>query len=221
METIKGLIIKDLLQLKNYKRTLIVFICIFIGTSIIQEHTRNVLTIMMTLGISMFSVASLSYDEMAKADKYILTLPLTKKEVILSKYILVVGSTVIGAIVGMMMTIIITLIVQKDLPNLQELIGLGTGSIFAMAILDGIQIPSIYKYGAEKGRMQIVIIMAILGVIVGGVGLLGNTFHINFLTNGMITMLMNYLPIILMMGTVIIYLISYQVCYKIYVKKEM
>ncbi len=37
-----------------------------------------------------------------------------------------------------------------------ELIEIAMDSIFAMAILDGIQIPSIYKYGAEKGRMHMV-----------------------------------------------------------------
>lgn len=221
MKIIQGLIIKDLLQLKNYKRTLIIFICIFIITSIMQEQTTNVLTIMMTLGFSMFSVASLSYDEMAKADKYILTLPLTRKEVILSKYILVIASTIIGAIIGIILTIIITLMIQKDFPHLQELIGLGSGSIFAMAILDGIQIPSIYQYGAEKGRIQIVIIMAILGAIIGGIGMLGNTLNIDFLTSEFITIIINYLPVILLVGSGLIYGISYQISYKIYQKKEM
>lgn len=116
MNIIKGLMIKDLLQLKNYTRTLVIFICIFIVTSIAQEPSRNVLTIMMTLGFSMFSVASLSYDEMAKADKYILTLPLTRKDIIVSKYILVILSTIIGAIIGVVATIIITFMVQKIYP---------------------------------------------------------------------------------------------------------
>lgn len=113
MSKIKGLIIKDLLQLKSYKRTLIVFIVIFIGLSITQEHTRNVLAVMMTLGLGMFSIATFSYDEMAKADKYILTLPLTKKEVVLAKYVLVIASTVIGAILGVIASIVLSLAMRN------------------------------------------------------------------------------------------------------------
>lgn len=113
MNQIKGLIIKDLLQLKSYRRTLIVFIFVFIAASIAQEHTRNVLTVMMTLGLGMFSIATFSYDEMAKADKYILTLPLTKKEVVLAKYVLVIASTVVGAILGVIVSIILAMVMRR------------------------------------------------------------------------------------------------------------
>lgn len=221
MKIIKGLMIKDLLQLKNYKRSLILFICIFFVSSIIQEPSRNVLTIMMTLGFSMFGVASLSYDEMAKADKYILTLPLTRKHIIESKYIFVIVSTIIGAVIGMIATMVILEILQKDLLNIQELMKIGMISIFVMAILNGIQIPCIYKYGAEKGRMQIMITMVILGAIVGGFGMLEKTFNMNFLTDEVMNVWVSYFPIILLLGTMIIYLVSYQISYRIYLKKEM
>ena len=58
MNSIKGLIIKDLSQLKSYKRTLIIFIAIFVLTGIAQENTKgigNMLVIMLTLGFGMFS----------------------------------------------------------------------------------------------------------------------------------------------------------------------
>ena len=87
MNNIKGLLVKDILQLKSYKKTLIFFIIIFILTSISNDgRIGSALIIMLTLGFGMFSIASFSYDETNKADKFILTLPLTKKEVVLSKY---------------------------------------------------------------------------------------------------------------------------------------
>ena len=124
MSKIKGLIIKDLLQLKSYKRTLIMFIVIFIGLSITQEHTRNVLTVMMTLGLGMFSIATFSYDEMAKADKYILTLPLTKKEVVLAKYVLIITSTVIGAILGIIASIVLSLVMRSRRNEFKRISGI-------------------------------------------------------------------------------------------------
>ena len=221
MKTIKGLIIKDLLQLKTYKRTLIIFIIVFVATSIAQENTRNMLVILMTLGLGMFSIATFSYDEMAKADKYILTLPLTRKEVVLSKYILVIIATIVGAIFGVLATIILSFVRQEELVNFQELIILAISGIFGIGMVEAIQIPCIYKYGAEKGRIQIFIFLAILAFVVGGIVFVGEKMNVNFLTNDRINVFMNFLPIILIIVTILIYFISYKVSYKIFCKKEI
>ena len=87
-----------------------------------ESEIRYMLGTMMTLFFGMFSIASFSYDEMSKADRYILTLPITKKEVVLSKYILVIGSTVIGSILGVILSFVITLMINKQVPNIGELI---------------------------------------------------------------------------------------------------
>lgn len=41
MKIISGLITKDLLELKSYKKTLIVYILIFVLTGIAQETTKR------------------------------------------------------------------------------------------------------------------------------------------------------------------------------------
>ena len=217
----KGLILKDLLQLKTYKRTLIVFVIVFIATSLTQENTRNLLVVMMTLGLGMISIATFSYDEMAKADRFVLTLPLTKKEVIQSKYTLVVTATILGAILGMLVSIILSLAIQKELPNVQELVTLAIGGIFGIGIVEAIQIPCIYKYGAEKGRIQIFIFMAIIAFVIGGIIFIGEKMSISFLTNDWIYNFINFLPILLVILTAVIYFISYKIAYRIYSKKEI
>ena len=126
MNVIKGLITKDILQLKSYKKTLIIFIMVFAFTSIsVQDGVENMLVIMLTLGFGMFSMASFNYDEFNKADRYILTLPLTKKEVVLSKYILVICSTVMGSIIGIMLSYIVMFAMNKQVPNIEEIISVG------------------------------------------------------------------------------------------------
>lgn len=220
MKEIKGLMIKDLLQLKSYKRTLFVFVFVFIASSIAQEHTRNVLAVMMTLGLGMFGIATFSYDEMAKADKYILTLPVTKKEVVLSKYVLVISATIIGAILGIIVTIIVTFAMQKQLPDILELLSLGVGAIFGVGTVEAIQIPCIYKYGAEKGRIQIFIFILIFALIIGAIVFVGEKLSISFSTNNWVEILLNFLPIVLILVTAVIYYTSYQISYKIYQKKS-
>ncbi len=89
----------------------------------------------------------------------------TKKEVVLGKYILVISGTVIGAILGSLASIILTLVMKTQLPNLLELLELAIGSVFGIGIVEAIQIPFIYKYGAEKGRIQIFIAIAVIAII--------------------------------------------------------
>lgn len=222
MNSIKGLIIKDLSQLKSYKRTLIIFIAIFVLTGIAQENTKgigNMLVIMLTLGFGMFSIASFNYDEQAKADRYILTFPLTKKEIVISKYILVIGSTIIGAIVGTIISFAILFIINKETPNIQELIAIALGGILGLGIVEGIQIPCIYKWGAEKGRIQLFIVVAAVALFVTGIFYIGKDIQLPM--NSILNIINSLLPIILILATAIIYYISYRIAYKIYSKKEV
>lgn len=222
MNVIKGLITKDILQLKIYKRTLIIFIIIFTLTSISGEGgIGNILAIMLTLGFGMFSMASFNYDETNKADRYILTLPLTKKEVVLSKYILVICSTVIGSIIGMILSYIITFTITKQMPNIEEIISVGLGGILGIGLVEGIQIPCVYKWGAEKGRIQMVIVTAIVGLLAGGIIFIGEKANIQLPANNILNILNTFLPLIFIGLTIIIYYVSYRVAYKIYDKKEI
>lgn len=222
MNVIKGLITKDILQLKTYKRTLIIFIVIFTLTSISGEGgIGKMLTIMLTLGFGMFSMASFNYDELNKADKYILTLPLTKKQVVLSKYILVICSTVIGSIIGITLGVILTFTINKQVPNIEELISVGLGSVLGIGLIEAIQIPCVYKWGAEKGRIQMVIVTALVALLAGGIIFIGEKTNIQLPANNILNILNTFLPLIFIGLIIIIYFISYKVSYKIYDKKEI
>ncbi len=214
MNIIKGLIIKDLLQIKVYKKTFIVCLILFILFSSQQENITSILLMMMVLLFSMFSIASFNYDEMAKSDKYILTFPVSRKEVVLSKYILIIGSTIIGSIIGIILTIIISFITTKQFINIRELISLATSSIFGIGIVEAIQIPYIFKYGAEKGRIYMIISVFVVASLCGGIFYIGSKLNFNFEVE-------KFIPIILILFTFLFYYISYIISCKIYNKKEL
>ena len=222
MNVIKGLIIKDILQLKSYKKTLIVFILIFTLTSISGNNgTGNMLAIILTLGFGMFSMASFNYDELNKADRYILTFPLTKRQVVLSKYILVIGSTLIGSVLGIILGLVVTFVINKQALNIEELISTGLGGILGISFIEAIQIPCIYKWGAEKGRIQMVIVTASVALLVGVIILIGKRFGIQFEICNFFEMFSGFFPLIFIVVTIAMYYISYKVAYKIYEKKEI
>lgn len=224
MNIVKGLITKDLLQLKSYRKTLIMFIIIFVSISISQETTKGIggmLVIMLTLGLGMFAVTTFNYDESAKADKYILTLPLTRKEIVLSKYVLVICATTIGSIIGMIASGITTFAISKQMPNIEELLSFGLGAIFGIGIVESIQIPCIYKYGAEKGRLQIFIIAGIGALLIGGLFLIGEKLNLNLPISSILNFINNFWALLLLLGIIITYYISFKISNSIYSKKEI
>lgn len=219
---IEGLIIKDLLQLKTYRKTLISFIVIFSITPILQytsgggEGIFNMLPIMITLGFGMFSIASFNYDEAAKADRYIKSLPISSKEIVLSKYILTICATILGGILGILLAFIISSILAKEYDI--EIIVSALGGILGMSIVEAIQIPCIYKFGAEKARMQIFLVMVILFVI--GALLVGGLIYWVQRLDIETMKIEALMPLIFAGFTALVYKVSYNISYKIYEKKE-
>lgn len=76
----KGLLLKDLYNLSSYKTSLLIMVVIvgFVGFS--QENFINLVPIMLTTMLGMMALSTFSYDEIAKSDKYVLSLPVSKKE---------------------------------------------------------------------------------------------------------------------------------------------
>lgn len=223
MNIISGLITKDLLQLKSYRKTLIIFILIFVFSGIAQETTKGVgvmIAVMLTLGFGMFGMATFNYDEQSKADRYILTFPLTKKEILISKYILIISATIIGAVVGIIASSLLVFIIDKQLPDLYDYINVALGGILGVGLIEAIQIPCVYKWGAEKGRIQMFIVAAIIMLLIGGIFLMIQNANVNIPVNNILKRINDFLPIILILGTLIIYYISYKVTYRIYKNRE-
>ncbi len=225
MNMIKGLIKKDLYNLSSYKTSLIIVI-IFCGIAIIGTGNINLGPIIICTIIGMISLSTFSYDEISKSNKYILTLPTNRKEIIKAKYILAVGSTILGGILGIILTIIIANIMNYVRPeklidlNYESLITTTIGGMFGISLIQAIQIPSIYKWGAEKGRVQMFILVFILIVLVAGVGYLIMKSSFNIDLAKIENIMQQYGLILLLALMAVMYYISYKVSNKIYNKKE-
>ena len=221
----KGLIIKDLLNLSSYKTTLFL-ILIFCSMGMIGTDAVNAAPIFITVMIGMIVLSTFNYDEASHAEKYILALPLTRKEIVMSKYVLAIVANILGSIVGILLTIIIVNIMNvirpDDLIRLKQesLLVIAIGGIFVVAFIQAIQIPSVYCFGAEKGRIQMFLLIFLLVLMIVGVGFLITKigFDINIKE---INSFMNRFGIpILILVSAVLYYISYKISYKIFKKKE-
>ena len=222
---IKGLLKKDLYNLSSYKATLIIII-IFCGIAIIGTEAINFAPIIICAIIGMISLSTFSYDEISKSNKYILTLPTNRKELVKEKFILAIGATILGGILGLLLTIIVVNVMNyikpENIINLdyESLVTTTIGGMWGISLIQAIQIPSIYKWGAEKGRIQMFVLLFMIIAVVFGIGylIMNANFNINV---EMIENFMNKFGIaLLILFMIFMYYISYRISYKIYENKE-
>ena len=222
---IKGLLKKDLYNLSSYKSSLIIII-LFCGIAIIGTEAINIAPIVICSIVGMISLSTFSYDELSRSNRYILTFPTNRKELVKEKYILAIGATILGGIFGLLLTIIVVNVMNyirlENIINLdfESLIITTIGGMWGISLIQAIQIPSIYKWGAEKGRIQMFVLLFVIIAVVLGLGYL--MMKVNFNINiEMIENFMNKYGIILLVLLMITtYFISYKIAYKIYKNKE-
>lgn len=222
---IKGLLKKDLYNLASYKTTLIIIV-IFCGMAIIGTDAIYWGSVVIGIIVGMISLSTFSYDEMAKSNRYILTLPVTRKEIVLEKYILAIGATILGSLLGFVLTLLIGNIMNYVRPdnvidiNIDTLLATTIGGLFGVSLIQAIQIPSIFKWGAEKGRIQMFIVLFVLALIGAGVGFLIKESGLSVDIAKLESVLKNFGLLLLVLLSFIIYFISYKISYKIYKNKE-
>lgn len=222
---IKGLIKKDLYNLGSYKSSLIIMV-IFCGIAIIGTKAVNYGPIIISTMIGMIALSTFSYDEISKANKYILTLPTNRKELVKEKFILAIGATIFGGILGILITIVVTKIMNYIQPintinlNYNDLLFSTIGGMFGISLIQAIQIPSIYKWGAEKGRIQMFVLIFLLVLIISGIGFLIMKSNININLEIFENFMDKFGIIFLLLLIAIMYFISYKVSCKVYKYKE-
>lgn len=199
-----GLIKKDLLIIKANIKTILIIAFIFVFNS-------SKMLFMLPFLCVLFLITTFSYDDFNNWHAYAITFPSGRKSIVKSKYIL----TIIIIIFSTLVTGFITTIIDHTKGNFdfdQTLSSL-FGCILAISIIVSIMYPLIFKFGVEKGRI-------ILFVIIFSISLMGS-FLIS--SNVLLTFLQNidkYAIILLPVITISLLLISYFISLKVYLKKE-
>lgn len=201
-----GLIIKDMMNLK--KQILIyVFFIIFYGIfSFANGNDQLFWFAIIIIGI-MTPITSIAFDERVKWDKFALTMPIKRKDLVLSKYILSYMTVLLSILVYLIYLLVLGRTIDQKLL-------FTTGGIVAICILyQSIFLPIIFKFGTEKGRIIFFIGCAVPYILVY------LTNKTNFL-KAPSQELIDFLPVIVSVGTVVISILSILISNKIYKKKD-
>ena len=204
-----GMIKKDLLMLKNNMKSTLIAIAIYIFYSIMFEIDMSFF--LPFLGL-MLCMSTISYDEFNNWHAYVSTLPQGKINVIKSKYIITIGITTILTIVG----VIISMIMGNMTNNYEEYVSIIMGELLAIIFVISVLYPILFKYGAEKGRLAMIVVgLTLFGIFT----LLTKVIKIK-IPKEVITLLDSYLPIVSIIVAIILIGCSYLISKKIYLKKE-
>ena len=209
----KGLLLKDFCILKNQMKLMVVFVIFYAIWAVAAKMPTMMGTMVILLSI-MMPISSMSYDEAGQWYRYAFSLPIPRRTLVLSKYVLGFLVSLGGLVVSAIGNIIILALTNGE--NAWEswltIIGfLELGVIFLSII-----IPILFKYGVEKGRLFIVVIAVIPSLLVA---LLGSTLK----TSGTLMPSAELLQAILYSSplfTLAIFLISFRISVGICRKKE-
>lgn len=214
----KGLLLKDMLILKNQKKTMLMIVILGIALSLTMQIT-SVIVYFMMLGC-MLALGTFAYDEMDNGYSFLFTLPVSRKTYVREKYLFMITWVLICAVFGIICCGILVLTGLGKLENGWSDIPEYTLSMLTVILLIiAVSVPLRVKFGSEKSRIVIYIIVGaglLLGVITSRIAGPAAESAKAFIT-GLAPA--KVIPILAAVS-VILLLISEQITQKIIAKKE-
>lgn len=201
----RGLIMKDAYVLIKQMK---IFAVLMLILAVIPNTFTRGFAIMYA---SMLPITALSFDEQAKWDYYAAMMPYRKKDLALSKYMVGLLFTLIVVVVGVL-SVLVTAAVKNQPPELMKMYLQGVLILTSAAvILMAINLPIIFKMGAERGRLVYMAITVLVAVtVVGSVEMNGSFWNLDE----------NLLLLLFIAAAVVSLLISMVVSVKVYNSKR-
>ncbi|MCA0489079.1 ABC-2 transporter permease [Clostridioides difficile] len=211
----KGLILKDLLNLKGNIKFILLFIIMFgFMSSLGDGNVNNFIGVIIVLCTTMI-VSTFSYDDLNKWDSYVLTMPINRNDIVLSKYLTMLIFSFIGVLVSLIVSVTIgyfknTLILNETL--LINALILSISVCFGSLIL-----PLIYKFGTERAGLLMILCFLVPTLAL----LVFKSILENISSPISIEIILNTLVYSLPFVAILLFVISYFISSKIYSKKEV
>ncbi len=195
----KGLIVKDFTYIKNYWKTYLLAI---------------ILGIISMLIIFIISINTFSFDKENNWNKYALTMPVSRRDIVRAKYMLNIIGLLLGSILGFLLTLIGNFFYKIDL-DFNNFINILIISMAFFLILSAIDLPTLFKWGTNKGKIVLMIVLFTLIAIIFQIIEKAYNYILNI--SSIDTIKLNLLIILI---SILIYFISYKISLYIMSKKE-
>lgn len=216
----KGLPLKDLKLMLNQKKFFIMMLVIAIIIAFSSNNPSFVLGYM-TFFISIIALSTINYDEFNNGYTFLFTLPFTKKDYTLEKYILTYLTAFISWIFSMLLSAILYIILDGSY-NVRDGLIEGISTLMIFIIILSIMLPIKLKAGIEKSNIVQSLLMGIIFIFILGINLILDLFNIDLSSLIIFLERINIYNLILALFIIvtIITVISYFISIKIMDKKE-
>lgn len=217
--SIKGLLIKDLKLMKNMKQFFLIILLVCIMQIISDNHIFCVYFI--SIMCSSLILSTLSYDTYENSTTYLFTLPISRKDYVRGKYILIFIVSVLPWIFINILSLS-SILIKGNTINIVEYFITTSMALPLAWLLSALEIPVHLKFGQEMNRIAIFVIIGGLSVLIWLSKYVGNIMGIESsdVTN-VLSGLNVYIFVALGIALVILFLyLSYRISIKIIEKKQ-
>lgn len=218
-----GLIIKDMMFIKTSWKNMLV---LFIGSLLLSIALGNFLLAIVSVPIMLLAsgINTFQTDEFYNTESYTLSFPLSRKKIVLSKYLftllMLLISTWIGLVIYALIATIIIPLTGSDAGISFDMIKYLIMLEFSALLVDSIFYPVIYKFGCEKSRLVLLSMTMLLLGIAALASVYINTLNINIDLSGLVNNIQTYGVYILSIVVFFSLLISYFLSLLFYNKKD-
>lgn len=210
----KGLILKDILGINSFIKffLILVVLCAVIGLGMGNKGFSAGIATSMSIFIGgMMGFTSFAYDTAYGWDHYVLTLPCTRTQIVLAKYLFSLLITGIGAGISIALNLILT---AFGVSESDEAMWLIIGLLGCMVgIFISVMIPLMLRFGPEKARIIVIIVFIVPFMLFAILGSEGGE-------NGL-TQMINNLIVWLPFAAIAALVVSFFISVRIYQKREV
>ena len=214
----KSLILKDLYNIGHNVKSMLFILVVFAVALIPTSGVAGYIFVCAIL-CSMMIVTTFSFDDNSKWARYAMIMPVSKKDLVGGKFIVLAIFCLVGSLFGLVVGSIAGLTIKSisfDLAGIGELLFLALTAWVVSIIYGSMSIPLVFKFGAEKGRVLLLISFLFPAALCFGIYQLFVILDIE-LTEHFMFALLCCSPIIALIWCYVMY----QISYRIFTKQEL
>lgn len=207
----KGFLYKDLCLVGSVWKIYAFILLTFSALTVTGVYDVSALLMMVSIILCMYPSTSFSYDELAKWDRFAVSVPNGRVKVVRAKYGLALLLGAFSLVFGLLLALLVAFLDRVEPGNgLLSCVGGVAGALLHNAIL----LPLLFRFGTQKGRLMLV------GAGVALAGVLGALLAIGGMTAFGSGRLEPFVFVLLPALTLPALFVSYRISLGIYQKKE-
>lgn len=144
-----GLMTKDFLVMRNGLKSYLLIMVLYAVMAWLDILNFGFIITFIQVMLMVLPITAFSYDELAKWDRYAMSLPLGRGKVVGARYLFVLALTLCTTALGLGGTAMLTLVHKAD--AVEMLLTLEVSTTIGL-LVPAIMLPLCYKLGAERAR---------------------------------------------------------------------